>query len=246
MAAVADSLAQRGDLRASLELIERARLALSDLSPLSELAVDRPTSSSISSTRDLPGDVRYQEARAALARLLRTTLGKPVPNRRAFAKKVGWIGLGTAVIALFAGPVRRWTLDRDLTVGARWTASSTVPGVTATGSFARRGIFDNFPAYAFQTNTEDHPALDIDLGEVRSVETVSVVNRFDCCLERTRGLTVMLSLDGQDYHKVAAQDGFSSFRRWQASFPRCEARYVRLLLPRTDSLALSDVRVFGR
>jgi hypothetical protein len=232
--AAADLLARRGHAGDSLSLIQQAQARLGG--PTAAAHGDRPQA--------------YQEARLALARLARARLGEALVEQEARLRRLlrravaGGLVVAILGIAWFVGG---WVHERDLTIGARWVAASAAAGPpAATGTLAARSVFDNYPGYLFRIDNQPEPRLDIDLGAVRTVTGVSVVNRLDCCYEESRGLRVMVSRDGVQYRAVSARDGVSVWKTWRASFPPQKARFVRLALRRQGSLALSDVRVLGQ
>lgn len=194
-------------------------------------------------------ELRYGRARELLAIRAREALACPLEKplaRWRFIRQRGAIALAMLAAVLLAPTAWRTLWDRDLTVGAAWRASSTWLNPQS-GTLARHRIYESLPNLFFHTTEQAEPYVDIDLGMVRAVDRVVVVNRHDCCYERARGLKILTSLDGQSFASVAERDPRSIFRRWDVSIPQARARYVRLQLPGDKRiLHLADVRVYGR
>lgn len=234
---LADRLARRGHWQDALTLLEAAATRL----PRPERAAQVETSGS--------PELRFARARelfAAGAReVLAGALEKPLARWRVIWQR-GAIALAVLAAILLAPTAWRALLDRDLTVGATWRTSSAWLN-PQTGTLAKHRIYDSLPNLFFHTGEETQPYIDIDLGGVRTVDRVVVVNRHDCCYERARGLKLLTSVDGNTFSSVAARDTRSIFRRWDVSLSQARARYVRLQLPGDRRiLHLADVRVYGR
>lgn len=234
---LADRLARRGHWQDALTLLEAAAQRL----PVPERALEAEA---------LPSpELRFARAREHFALRAREALAgaleKPLATwRRVWQRSVLMLGL-LALVGL-APTVWRTLRDRDLTVGAVWHASSTWMN-PLDGTVSRHRIYESLPNLFFHTNEQAEPYLDIDLGTVRDIDRVVVVNRHDCCYERARGLKLLLSRDGESFSAVAQRDPRSIFRRWDVSVSRTRARYVRLQLPGDKRiLHLADVRVYGR
>jgi hypothetical protein len=118
---------------------------------------------------------------------------------------------------------------QDMAEGQPWRASSTLAAV-----FTAKVLF--------HTNEELGPWFEIDLGRAKSVRSLYVRNRADCCQERAVPLVVEVSNDRLNWHMVARRD--SLFLIWEPSFPAVEARYVRLRVLRFTSFHLEQVKVF--
>jgi hypothetical protein len=234
---LADRLARQGHWQDALILLEAAASRLPHPERASEVeALASP-------------ELRFARARKILAirarETLEGTLEKPLATWRLLWQR-GAIALGVLAAVLLAPTAWRALMDRELTVGAAWRASSTWLNPQS-GTVARHRIYESLPNLFFHTNEQSEPYVDIDLGRVRAVDRVVVVNRYDCCYERARGLKLLTSLDGESFTRVAERDPRSIFRRWDVSIPQTRARYVRLQLPGDKRiLHLADVRVYGR
>lgn len=234
---LADRLARRGHWQDALALLEAAAKRLPG--PEQPLEIDASLSPE-------PRFARTREqfahrARAALA----GTLEEPLATWRRIWRR-GAMVLALLAVALMAPTVWHALRDRDLTAGATWRASSAWQNPQS-GTLTKRRILDSLPHLFFHTGEQSEPYLDVDLGGVRSIERVVVVNRHDCCYERANGLELLLSIDGHSFSSVAARDLRSVFRRWDVALAQKPARYVRLKLPGDKRiLHLADVRVYGR
>ncbi len=83
----------------------------------------------------------------------------------------------------------------------------------------------------------------IDLGEAHSISKVVVYNRTDCCQDRAAPLKIEVSVDGNQYKKVAERnEPFDP--EWTATFFPTKARYVRLTNMSANFLHLNEVEVY--
>jgi hypothetical protein len=94
----------------------------------------------------------------------------------------------------------------------------------------------------FHTNTDAGPWWQVDLGPDKSVSSVQVENRADCCKDRAVPLIVELSDDARVWREIARQN--DPFDEWTATFPRQPARHLRLRVPRTTAFHLKHVSVY--
>jgi len=120
--------------------------------------------------------------------------------------------------------------------GHRFRASSGAWGYPATGTVGDHGDRGLF----LHTAEEESPWVEIDLGELREIERVMVENRDDLGADRAVPLVVELGDPARRYHEVARR--VEVFDRWTATFPKQQARYVRLLVPRKTILHLKNVQ----
>lgn len=97
-------------------------------------------------------------------------------------------------------------------------------------------------AHGFHTAEETKPWLLIDLGSTKTIGTVVVYNRSDCCEDRAVPLVVEASVDGEEFEVVARRE--KKFSRWEASFPKREARFVRLMAEKKTFLHLNEVEIY--
>jgi F5/8 type C domain-containing protein len=164
------------------------------------------------------------------------------PEReRVWRRRLLWTGgaLVLASTALVAAPrvLDRWEQARDLAEDKPWTASSMEAEVCT--SPAQR--CDESKDYFFHTQRQKNPWLSIDLEAVQTVSAVRVRNRRGCCSDRAVPLVVQVSSDNENWTEVARNE--EDFSEWKAEFTPVEARWVRLMVPRTSTLHLRRVRV---
>jgi hypothetical protein len=168
-----------------------------------------------------------------------------IDHERGAMQRLRWrrTGLVLAVIAGLALSV--WGIvslvipdpGPDIGVGKTWRASSAYGGYVASGTKQaayKDGAF-------FCTNEDVEPWWTIDLRKATVIESLTVVNRADCCIERAPPLVVELSTDGKKWKEVARTN--EAFRTWRPSFEPTKARHVRLRSLRRTFLHLHDVRI---
>lgn len=131
----------------------------------------------------------------------------------------------------------RWWRGPDLARDRPWRTSST-QDVCYPTKFSCAGVQT---AIFFLTKEEEHPWYEVDLLTPRRISRVEIQNRRDAGQERAVPLLIELSLDGQRYFQVASRA--EPFSLWNATFPRQEARYVRVTVPRHSALHLERVSV---
>ncbi|HEY1533876.1 MAG TPA: discoidin domain-containing protein [Polyangiaceae bacterium] len=171
-----------------------------------------------------------------LARLLCRELDARTRALRANYLQRG-IRLGLlAVLALaFVVVALRWHDARGLTP---WTVSSSLTGA---GCVSPAQHCTQSPSFFFHTTAEANPWVEFDLGATRSISSVRVENRKDCCSERAVPLTVEVSTNHKDWKTVARQA--EDFTTWKVSFGSVDARWVRLQAHRQTYLHLAEVRI---
>ncbi len=102
--------------------------------------------------------------------------------------------------------------------------------------------------WGFHTALEDDPWWQIDLGEPRPLDHLTIYNRCDHTAGRAAQLTVSLSQDGKVFEPFYQHDG-TTFLGQPDGKPlqvRCEgksARYVRLQVPGNNCLHLDEVEI---
>lgn len=146
--------------------------------------------------------------------------------------------LGSVVLIAAPRVIDRWEQSRDLADGKPWTASSADPRSPACTS--PRQVCEE-SGFFFHTKRQKSPWLAIDLESVQTVSGVRVRNRRGCCTDRAVPLIVQVSTDNEHWTEVARTD--EDFGEWKPDFSPVEARWVRLLVPRTSVLHLRRVRV---
>ena len=117
----------------------------------------------------------------------------------------------------------------------RFRASSGAwgyPSEGTVGDHGDRGLF-------FHTAEEESPWVEIDLDGVHEIDRVMVENRDDIGAERVLPLIVELGDAERHFHEVARR--VDAFDHWTATFPKQQARYVKLRVPRKTILHLKNV-----
>lgn len=105
--------------------------------------------------------------------------------------------------------------------------------------------------FGFHTNDELNPWWQVDLGTDCTIDKVVVYNREDCCSERARTISVMLSSDGVNFqmaytHNGSVFGGVMSNRPLTVPMNNMSARFVRLQLKEKNALHLDEVEVYGK
>jgi hypothetical protein len=127
---------------------------------------------------------------------------------------------------------------RDLARNRPWKASSVEPSCDFTYRVCGGRLVDVF----FHTLDEDSPWVMVDLGEPKTVSTVAIANRPDCCKERPVPLAIEVSDDGKVFREVARQD--APFEAWRPHFPPTVARFVRARSLRRTVLHFESMSVY--
>ena len=105
-------------------------------------------------------------------------------------------------------------------------------------------------SFGFHTDKEVNPWWEVDLLDVYKLTEIWVYNRVNARPERSRTLRILLSLDGNDWNLVYANNNNSVLGGiyTQPSIVFLEAiaaRYVRLQLAEENYLHLDEVEVYG-
>ena len=150
-----------------------------------------------------------------------------------WAFAAGWLSLALAAIMFgIQIGVERAVLSEDLTRGKVWRASSR--SMTCSPATKNCGG-GRFPVF-MHTNYEQDPWLEYDLGGVRRIEVIEVLNREDCCQDNAVPLLLEVSTDRRKWRQVARKD--KVFERYRVRFSPVQARYVRARVPRETMLHL--------
>jgi len=188
------------------------------------------------------GPVELSELRSFAEALVRRVDATTLELERLWLTRLVRVGAPTLLgLVLLAGGgvlVQRQRIARETNIP--WRTSSTHPSERACESPSQSCENEDF---FFCTTRERNPWIEFDLGEVRSISQVSVVNRTDCgpCPERATPLLVEVSRDAKEWSEVARQE--NAFTEWTARFEPTDAQYVRLRVPRRTFLHLKQVRI---
>ncbi|HXS15795.1 MAG TPA: hypothetical protein VN764_01315 [Polyangiaceae bacterium] len=120
-----------------------------------------------------------------------------------------------------------------------WRASSTHsdPGCRS----PRQGCEQDH--FFFHTQFEKEPWIEFNIGEIKTVSQVTIINRTDCVDCSTRAIPLVIELATKDrvFKTVARRD--ADFVRWSVEFPRTEAQYLRVRVLKRSHLHLKQVRI---
>jgi F5/8 type C domain len=169
-------------------------------------------------------------------RTVRQAIRASIP---AATRRRRWIAVALAGVALAAAVAWVFVLDpfwyRDQLRGARFTVSSAYPG------YPREGAVIGVRGALFHTVSEDHPWVELDLGEPRTLSRMRVVNR-DQARGRAVPLVVEGSLDRVHWRELGRRH--DPFRVWRFDLPGGPFRYFRLSVPRTTFFHLASIAAY--
>jgi hypothetical protein len=198
-----------------------------NLKTVHELLVDTSLIGSLDATDDDVERVR------AFAGALYDDLAVP---RRRVIRIVGqrWLRSGAAVAALVVVvlAIRALAMGPNLASRGTMRTSSQLPGCETDPGCA---------PLLFHTNAENNPWVEFDLGAPTPIQTIDIGNRPDCCQDRAVPLVAEVSSDHVSWREVARKD--TEFSRWKATFPRTDARYVRLRVLKHVYFGFADVAI---
>lgn len=146
--------------------------------------------------------------------------------------------LGSILVLLLGLLIVPARMRRDLAASALWRASSGTLGFPGQG---RGGSAPNETSLFFHTEHEKTPWIEFDLERARTLHSVRLVNRADCCQERAAPLVIELSNDRHRYHRVAERDEL--FYDWSVRLASEQARYLRVRALNPTSLHLTRVEI---
>jgi len=155
--------------------------------------------------------------------------------------RLGSVALALAALSIGIWKARGWYDEwRDLAPRASWTTSSLYP---VGGCPQPAQTCKESPYYFFHTYQEDSPFVLFDLGKEKTLSSVVIENRLDCCNDRAVPLLIEVSSDNRRWKKVKRRDAV--FTTWKAKFPAVRARYVKIRVQGPGILHLSRVRLLG-
>lgn len=174
------------------------------------------------------------KAELLLRKVVRVAQGEPAVSRVRRWSRWGVALLCVAAVAAIIAPGVNCGGPWDK---YRWTASSTAFGFGASGVLGDHGPLD----LVFHTDLEWRPSVTIDLLEARTIHSVKVTNRADCCDERC--LPLLVDVAGDDKHFVEVGHRTEPFAVWRADFPPRRARYVKLWVDARTYFHLGGVEI---
>ncbi len=150
------------------------------------------------------------------------------------------IALLVLLACLLSPALRARLFPRDLAAGRPWVASGAMPPSRRSGTGPSTTSKADF---FFQTYPSDHPWIAVDLGTPRTIRSLLVENRRDCCWERALPLDVeVLDLDGRKWRRVAQRR--SGFHVWTHEIAPVSARHVRFRLAAVGTLHLRRISLY--
>jgi len=188
-----------------------------------------------------PDPVAARHAHRSLATAAR-------PYRRMAVALGAFAGLAALVLALLvllacliSPAVRMRLFPRDLAAGRRWvTSSAMAPYNLHSGVGPRAGKDQDF---FFHTDSTDHPWVEIDLGKPRTIRSLLVENRRDCCWERALPLNFEIEdLETHQWRKVAQRR--AGFHVWTHQIKPVTARHVRFRLAGVGMFHLRRISLY--
>jgi hypothetical protein len=224
--------------------LEGVRRAIDELGPERreplQAAFDRLTTAD-----DLAFD-RIEEADATRAReqiedlfrWLEGTVDARTVEKLKVMRVLRLAGVALALLALLRAGVHKLFAPPNVALGKPVTASSRYPGTPDPASLTD----GDARALGVHTTVEGSPWVTIDLGKSYAIRTVRVHNRTDCCFDEGLGLTVELG-DPDDPNPFVVQQS-AHYETWEIDAGGKKSSTVRLRLPRSGYIALSEVEVF--
>ncbi|MBT3201367.1 MAG: hypothetical protein HN350_15810 [Phycisphaerales bacterium] len=140
-----------------------------------------------------------------------------------------------------------WQVRKDnwISKNATYTASSIIPKWSTDQAKLLTGrLYEN--NWAFCTEKEDNPWINIALDKVYAIDEVHIVNRVESCQEFARTLTMWVSTDGKTWSKIWSAGGRPE-AQWRIKLPKTpNAKYIKLGLGEKQHLDLKYVFVYGK
>lgn len=181
-----------------------------------------------------PQAAELRRAELAVARLVELAADRDLLTRAARRGRAVYALLAVAVAVFVTFSV--WVL-REPWAQYEWSASSAIQGFSTTGKLGFPGAY----GLLFHTKEEADPWVIVDLGSTRTIKSVLVKNRPDCC--QHRGLPLQVEYAGDDRKFMLLDTRKERFQVWQASFAPVRARYVRLRVVGKNILHLHAIQI---
>ncbi|AHJ66026.1 ATP/GTP-binding protein [Granulibacter bethesdensis CGDNIH4] len=106
--------------------------------------------------------------------------------------------------------------------------------------------------YQCQTTRQDKPWWQLDLQSKHLINEIRIYNRCDVVKDRLTDMILLLSIDGQQWDEVVSRKvgdakigGFDGEPFRYQSTEQVVARFIKIMIPREEWLALDQVEVFG-
>ncbi len=155
---------------------------------------------------------------------------------------VGVASLGSSEATKVSGDVEIVNLSKGK------MARQSTNGFGSSAKWAVDGNIDGNWGNNSVTHTDAEPGAwwEVDLGSVKTVRTVNVYNRTDCCGDRLNNFNVILSTKPIGSHAIEMAKLVEVAKQKNiVGFDDVQARYVRIQLKGINYLSLAEVEVFG-
>ncbi len=149
------------------------------------------------------------------------------------------LALLVLLACLISPALRARLFPRDLAARRPWVAS------TANSEAHRSGVGPSTQTgeFFFHTEPTDHPWVEIDLGKPRTIRSLLVENRRDCCWERALPLDFEVEdLETHQWRKVAQRR--AGFHVWTHQIAPVTARHVRFRLAGVGMFHLRRISLY--
>jgi peptidoglycan/LPS O-acetylase OafA/YrhL len=131
---------------------------------------------------------------------------------------------------------------KNIALHAAVTASSHEDGKPQSDALTNGELESEF---GLHTKREDEPWATIDLGSPHRIGAIRVYNRLDGYQDEALPLELSVSDDGQNFRVIARRERmFTQAFPWRIRVGGDPVRYVRVGVPRTTPLCLSEVEIF--
>lgn len=99
--------------------------------------------------------------------------------------------------------------------------------------------------FSFHTLKEKNPHLTVELERAEEIVSVEIVNRADAQGDRTTRLRMFVSENGSGWKRVWSCEDYKS--KWVVNFEKpIKAKYVKLMLDKTEIFHLKRLRIFAK
>lgn len=168
-----------------------------------------------------------------VAGIAEAAAGKRRLARARRLRRFGVIGLVMAAAIIVPG----WAYFRFASDSYPFRVSSAQKG------FPEEGFIGRVSAYGLVMHTQQQaePWMEIDLEKIRTVSSVLLKSRADCCTER--GLPMIIEVAGEDKAWEIVGERDKPFDRWLLKFPERQARWVRVRSTANTVLHFREIKV---
>jgi hypothetical protein len=156
------------------------------------------------------------------------------------------VGLaGIVVVAALAWMISGLVASKNLALHMPVTVSGVHPASKSPPAGLTDGVIAGAP-YGVHTQVGGIPWVQVDLGEVRSIDEIKVYNRGDGYFDDGLPMTLKLSEDGTSFTDLETRTTpFAQSAPWVAKAGGRKARYVRVVGATGKYVTLSELEVYG-